>query len=112
MSIEEIQENVENLNFSEAGPSNAGTQSRAEKKARQALQGLGLKKVQGVTRVVLRRPRNVMLVASNPEVHTAPGSGIHIVRRRQVKCRSLLTNQRFSVNSRSKTQAKFKQLHN
>ncbi|TIC19478.1 Septin [Wallemia mellicola] len=79
MSIEEIQENVENLNFSEAGPSNAGTQSRAEKKARQALQGLGLKKVQGVTRVVLRRPRNVMLVASNPEVHTAPGSGIHIV---------------------------------
>ncbi|TIA69215.1 hypothetical protein E3P91_03728 [Wallemia ichthyophaga] len=79
MSIEEIQENVENLNFSEPGPSNAATQSRAEKKARQALQGHGLKKVPGVTRVVLRRSRNVMLVASNPEVHTAPGSGIHIV---------------------------------
>ena len=34
-------------------------QSRAERKARKALLGLGLKKVAGITRVTLRRPKNV-----------------------------------------------------
>ena len=34
-------------------------QSRSERKARKALLGLGLKKVQGITRVTLRRPKNV-----------------------------------------------------
>lgn len=78
MSIEEIQDNVEQLDLSEPGPSN-GQQSRAEKKARAALANLGLKQIPGVTRVVLRRPRNVMFVLQNPEVYHAPGSDIHIV---------------------------------
>ena len=34
-------------------------QSRAERKARKALLGLGLKKVPQITRVTLRRPKNV-----------------------------------------------------
>ena len=34
-------------------------QSRAERKARKALLALGLKKVPGITRVTLRRPKNV-----------------------------------------------------
>src|SRR5712672_1057022 len=34
-------------------------QSRSERKARKALLGLGLKKVPGITRVCLRRPKNV-----------------------------------------------------
>jgi len=33
--------------------------SRTERKARKALLGLGLKKVPGITRVTLRRPKNV-----------------------------------------------------
>jgi nascent polypeptide-associated complex subunit alpha len=37
-------------------------QSRAERKARKALLGLGLKKVSGITRVTLRRPKNVPLM--------------------------------------------------
>jgi nascent polypeptide-associated complex subunit alpha len=36
-------------------------QSRAERKARKALLGLGLKKVPGITRVTLRRPKNVRI---------------------------------------------------
>lgn len=36
-------------------------QSRSERKARKALLGLGLKKVPGITRVTLRRPKNVCL---------------------------------------------------
>jgi len=34
-------------------------QSRSERKARKALLGLGLKKVPDITRVTLRRPKNV-----------------------------------------------------
>ena len=34
-------------------------QSRSERKARKALLGLGLKKVPNITRVTLRRPKNV-----------------------------------------------------
>jgi nascent polypeptide-associated complex subunit alpha len=34
-------------------------QSRSERKARKALLGLGLKKVPGINRVTLRRPKNV-----------------------------------------------------
>jgi nascent polypeptide-associated complex subunit alpha len=33
--------------------------SRNEKKARKALEGLGLKKVEGIERVVIKRPRGV-----------------------------------------------------
>ena len=36
-------------------------QSRAERKARKALLGLGLKKVPDITRVTLRRPKNVCI---------------------------------------------------
>ncbi len=34
-------------------------QSRAERKSRKALQGLGLKKVEGIQRVTMKRPRGV-----------------------------------------------------
>jgi nascent polypeptide-associated complex subunit alpha len=37
-------------------------QSRSERKARKALLGLGLKNVPGITRVTLRRPKNVCSV--------------------------------------------------
>jgi nascent polypeptide-associated complex subunit alpha len=36
-------------------------QSRAERKARKALLGLGLKKVPGINRVTLRRPKGVRI---------------------------------------------------
>lgn len=38
---------------------NVSVQSRGEKKARKALAKLGLKQVTGITRVTLRRPKNV-----------------------------------------------------
>lgn len=37
-------------------------QSRSERKARKALLSLGLKKVPGITRVTLRRPKNVGII--------------------------------------------------
>lgn len=37
--------------------------SRTEKKARKAMAKLGLEPVAGITRVVMRRPKNVLLVS-------------------------------------------------
>ncbi|KAF7363330.1 hypothetical protein MSAN_00988400 [Mycena sanguinolenta] len=54
-------------------------QSRSERKARKALLGLGLKKVPNITRVTLRRPKNVLFVLASPEVFKAPNSDCYIV---------------------------------
>jgi len=54
-------------------------QSRSERKARKALLGLGLKKVTGITRVTLRRPKNLLFVLASPEVYKSPNSDCYIV---------------------------------
>jgi len=54
-------------------------QSRSERKARKALLGLGLKKIPNITRVTLRRPKNVLFVISSPDVYKAPNSDCYIV---------------------------------
>jgi nascent polypeptide-associated complex subunit alpha len=48
--------------------------SRNEKKARKAIAKLGLKHVEGITRVTLRRPKNILFVISNPDVYKSPNS--------------------------------------
>jgi nascent polypeptide-associated complex subunit alpha len=50
--------------------------SRNEKKARKAIAKLGLKHVEGITRVTLRRPKNILFVISNPDVYKSPSSNI------------------------------------
>jgi len=54
-------------------------QSRSERKARKALLSLGLKKVPGITRVTLRRPKNVLFVLASPDVYKSPNSDCYIV---------------------------------
>ncbi|KZT09466.1 nascent polypeptide-associated complex, alpha subunit [Laetiporus sulphureus 93-53] len=54
-------------------------QSRSERKARKALLGLGLKRVPGITRVTLRRPKNVLFVIATPDVYKSPNSDCYIV---------------------------------
>lgn len=54
-------------------------QSRSERKARKALLGLGLKKVPNITRVTLRRPKNVLFVLATPDVYKSPNSDCYIV---------------------------------
>ncbi|WVR07911.1 hypothetical protein IAU60_004954 [Kwoniella sp. DSM 27419] len=71
---------IENLTINDDGAeSTVDIQSRPERKARKALEGLGLKRVQGIQRVTLRRPKGVLLVVANPEVYKAPGSDCYIV---------------------------------
>ncbi|KAI9887913.1 MAG: GAL4 enhancer protein [Watsoniomyces obsoletus] len=53
--------------------------SRNEKKARKAIAKLGLKHVPGITRVTLRRPKNVLFVISSPDVYKSPSSNTWII---------------------------------
>ena len=53
-------------------------QSRAERRSRKLMQGVGLKKVEGIQRVTLRRPRGVSINLSNvniTNIFTAPLRG-------------------------------------
>ncbi|KAH8089017.1 NAC domain-containing protein [Filobasidium floriforme] len=73
MSIEELSIN------DNASNSVSVELSKNEKKSRKALEGLGLKKVEGITRVTLRRPRGVLMVVANPEVYKSPYTDCYIV---------------------------------
>lgn len=53
--------------------------SRNEKKARKSIAKLGLVKIPGITRVTLRRPKNILFVINQPEVYKSPSSNTHIV---------------------------------
>merc|ERR1711942_134389 len=54
-------------------------QSRSEKKARKAMSKLGLKQVQGVTRVTIRKSKNILFVIIRPDVYKSPASDTYIV---------------------------------
>jgi len=62
------------------GPGSSVTvHSRNEKKARKSIAKLGLKHVPGITRVTLRRPKNILFVISNPDVYKSPTSNTWII---------------------------------
>ncbi|KAK4527279.1 hypothetical protein GAYE_SCF38G5201 [Galdieria yellowstonensis] len=54
-------------------------QSKAEKKSRKALQKLGLKSVSGVTRVTIKKNRNILFVISRPDVYKSAGSDTYVI---------------------------------
>lgn len=54
-------------------------QSRGEKKARKIMSKLGLKPVQGVSRVTIRKSKNILFVISKPDVYKNPASDTYIV---------------------------------
>jgi nascent polypeptide-associated complex subunit alpha len=54
-------------------------QSRSEKKARKAMSKLGLKQIPGVSRVTVRKSKNILFVISRPDVYKSPASDTYIV---------------------------------
>merc|ERR1711970_548181 len=54
-------------------------QSRGEKKARKIMSKLGLKPVTGVSRVTIRKSKNILFVIQKPDVYKNPASGTYIV---------------------------------
>ncbi len=54
-------------------------QSRGEKKARKIMSKLGLKQIAGVSRVTIRKSKNILFVISKPDVYKNPASDTYIV---------------------------------
>merc|ERR1719347_1370035 len=54
-------------------------QSRSEKKARKIMSKLGLKQIQGVSRVTIRKSKNILFIINKPDVFKSPASDTYIV---------------------------------
>ena len=54
-------------------------QSRSEKKARKAMSKLGLKTISGVSRVTIRKSKNILFVIQSPDVYKSPASDTYVV---------------------------------
>ncbi|KAK4042482.1 hypothetical protein C8A01DRAFT_44496 [Parachaetomium inaequale] len=84
-TVEELDDSSSDESDAEAGDASlpAGStsviHSRNEKKARKAIEKLHLTRVPGITRVTLRRPKNILFVINNPEVYKSPNSNTYIV---------------------------------
>ncbi|XP_045141292.1 nascent polypeptide-associated complex subunit alpha-like [Echinops telfairi] len=60
-------------------PVGKAKQSRREKKARKAMSKLGRRQVTGVTRVTIRKSKNILFVFTKPDVYKSPASDTYIV---------------------------------
>ena len=63
----------------EAQVANVTKQNRAEKKARKAVNKLGFKPLDGISRVTIKKGRSMLFVVSKPEVFKAPSSETYVV---------------------------------
>jgi len=61
------------------GGGKGGKQNRSEKKARKAMQKLGMKPLTGITRVTVKKAKNILFVISKPEVYKSPASDTYII---------------------------------
>jgi len=62
-----------------ADGSGKSKQSRSEKKSRKAMLKLGMKPIPGVTRVSIKKNKNILFVISKPDVFKSPASDTYIV---------------------------------
>eukprot|EP00878_Enallax_costatus_P000570 GHUV01000668.1.p2 GENE.GHUV01000668.1~~GHUV01000668.1.p2 ORF type:complete len:192 (+),score=98.16 GHUV01000668.1:81-656(+) len=91
--IEEVESDDEDLSSDEEAPElddddeegeagasgKGGKQSRSEKKSRKAMQKLGMKPVTGVSRVTIKKSKNILFVINNPDVFKSPASDTYII---------------------------------
>ncbi|KAG6504380.1 hypothetical protein ZIOFF_036713 [Zingiber officinale] len=63
----------------EGDASGRSKQSRSEKKSRKAMLKLGMKPVPGVSRVTVKKSKNILFVISKPDVFKSPTSDTYIV---------------------------------
>jgi len=62
-----------------AGEIDSSKQSRSEKKSRKAMLKLGMKPVTDVSRVTIKRSKNVLFVISKPDVFKSPNSETYVI---------------------------------
>ncbi|PWN39758.1 nascent polypeptide-associated complex, alpha subunit [Ceraceosorus guamensis] len=87
-TIEEIADDVKDLQVESDGEGQATggdvtigehVLSKPERKSRKSLQGIGLKRVPGITRVTMRRPRGHLYVIATPEVYKSSTADVYVV---------------------------------
>eukprot|EP00930_Biecheleria_cincta_P038420 TRINITY_DN2639_c0_g1_i1.p1 TRINITY_DN2639_c0_g1~~TRINITY_DN2639_c0_g1_i1.p1 ORF type:complete len:206 (-),score=61.30 TRINITY_DN2639_c0_g1_i1:83-646(-) len=61
------------------GKGERSKQNRSEKKSRKAVSKLGMKPVPGITRVTVKKSKNILFVIASPDVHKSPNSDTYIV---------------------------------
>ncbi|KAK4345900.1 hypothetical protein RND71_036076 [Anisodus tanguticus] len=54
-------------------------QSRSEKKSRKAMLKLGMKPISGVSRVTVKKSKNILFVISKPDVFKSPNSDTYVI---------------------------------
>ncbi|XP_062209668.1 nascent polypeptide-associated complex subunit alpha-like protein 1 [Phragmites australis] len=62
-----------------AGANEGSKQSRSEKKSRKAMMKLGMKPVTGVSRITIKRAKNILFVVSKPDVFKSPTSETYVI---------------------------------
>mmetsp|Transcript_42628 Transcript_42628/g.76653 ORF Transcript_42628/g.76653 Transcript_42628/m.76653 type:complete len:185 (+) Transcript_42628:77-631(+) len=72
-------DDMPNLEAAGGETGGAGKQNRSEKKSRKAVQKLGMKPVPGITRVTVKKSKNILFVIAKPDVHKSPNSDTYIV---------------------------------
>ncbi|XP_014491238.1 nascent polypeptide-associated complex subunit alpha-like protein 1 [Vigna radiata var. radiata] len=72
----EDEDNAEGL---EGDASGRSKQTRSEKKSRKAMLKLGMKPVTGVSRVTVKKSKNILFVISKPDVFKSPTSDTYII---------------------------------
>ena len=61
------------------GKDDRSRQNRAEKKSRKAVSKLGMKPVPGISRVTIKKSKNILFVVSKPDVFKAASSDTYII---------------------------------
>ncbi|KAK9914599.1 hypothetical protein M0R45_038369 [Rubus argutus] len=61
------------------GGNESSKQSRSEKKSRKAMLKLGMKQVTGVSRVTIKRTKNILFFISKPDVFKSPNSETYVI---------------------------------
>ncbi|KAA3454174.1 nascent polypeptide-associated complex subunit alpha-like protein 1 [Gossypium australe] len=54
-------------------------QSRSEKKSRKAMLKLGMKSISGVSRVTVKKSKNILFIISKPDVFKSPTSDTYVI---------------------------------
>ncbi|KAJ0243136.1 Nascent polypeptide-associated complex subunit alpha-like protein 4 [Hirschfeldia incana] len=76
---DDVDDDEDDDNVDGAGENESSKQSRSEKKSRKAMLKLGMKPVTDVSRVTIKRSKNVLFVISKPDVFKSPNSDTYVI---------------------------------
>ncbi|CAI8613760.1 unnamed protein product [Vicia faba] len=76
---EDDDEDDDDIEGLEGDASGRSKQTRSEKKSRKAMLKLGMKPVTGVSRVTVKKSKNILFVISKPDVFKSPTSDTYII---------------------------------